>query len=95
MSDRSIYRYEDDKRLIDEAKYNPNRELAIALGERLEDMVHEMDMKIGEANDRAADFERDANNLDDKVYELQHEIQKLELMISERDRIIEELKKGN
>ena len=95
MPDRSYYRNENDTRLIEEAKYNPNRELAIALGERLEDLVHEMDMKIGDANDRARDFERDANNLDDKVYELQHEIQKLELMISERDRIIEELKKGN
>lgn len=93
--DRIYYRQQEDARLVEEAKYNPNAELAAALGERLEDFVYEMDMKIGEANDRARDFERDANNLDDKVYELQHEIQKLELMISDRDRIIEELKKGN
>lgn len=99
MSDRSTYRQEEDMRLVEEAKYNPNRELAIALGERLEDFVYEMDAKIGDANDRAADFERDANNLDDKVYELQHKIDVLELMIGNRDERIAELeaqlKKGN
>lgn len=99
MPDRSTYRHEDDARLIEEAKYNPNRELAIALGERLEDLVHEMDMKIGDANERAADFERDANKLDDKIYELRVEIDKLEMTIEQRDNRIAELeaqlKKGN
>lgn len=95
MSDRTTYRQEEDMRLVEEAKYNPNRELAIALGERLEDFVYDTDAKVGEANDRAADFEREANKLDDKIYELQSEIAKLELMLGERDRIIEELKKGN
>ena len=85
MPDRSTYRYEDDARLIEEAKYNPNRELAIALGERLEDLVHEMDMKIGDANERAADFERDANKLDDKVYELRVEIDGLSMTLQQRD----------
>lgn len=41
MSDRSYYRSMDNERLIEEAKYNPNRELAIALGERLEDVLAE------------------------------------------------------
>ena len=97
--DRSYYRQEDDARLIEEAKYNPNRELAIVLGERLEDLIYDMDGKIGEANDRASDFERDANRLDDKVYELEHKIDVLELMLGTRDERIAELeaqlKKGN
>lgn len=95
MSDRSTYRMQDDARLIDEAKYNPNRELAIALGERLEDVLAEADAKVYEAKERANDFEIDCNKLDDKVYELQSKIDVLELMLSERDRIIDELKKGN
>lgn len=95
MPDRSTYRMHDDARLIDEAKYNPNRELAIALGERLEDVLAEADAKVYEAKERANDFEIDCNKLDDKVYELQSKIDVLELMLSERDRIIDELKKGN
>ena len=85
MPDRSYYRHEDDKRLIEEAKYNPNRELAIALGERLEDVLAEFDEKIGEQKERAADFERDANKLDDKVYELRVEIDGLSMTLQQRD----------
>ena len=36
MADRSYYRLESNARLIEEARDNPNRELAIVLGERLE-----------------------------------------------------------
>ncbi len=102
MPDRTYYRHEGDKRLIEEAKYNPNRELAIALGERLEDVLAEMDEKIGEQKDRAADFERDANKLDDKVYELRVEIDGLSMTLQQRDDEIahlrdqlNNLKKGN
>ena len=95
MSDRSTYRMQDDDRLIEEAKYNPNRELAIVLAERLDDVLATTDAKIYEYKERANDFEIDCNKLDDKIYELQAEIAKLELMLGERDRIIEELKKGN
>ena len=91
MADRSYYRLEEDTRLVEEAKYNPNRELAIALGERLENVLAEMDEKIGEQKERAADFERDANKLDDEVYELRVEIDKLELMLGTRDARIAEL----
>lgn len=35
--DRCDYRAFDDRALIDEARYNPNVELCVALGERLED----------------------------------------------------------
>lgn len=34
--DRTDYRCMDDKLLVEEAKYNPNPELAIVLAERLE-----------------------------------------------------------
>lgn len=85
MPDRSYYRSEDDTRLIEEAKYNPNRELAIALGERLEDVLAEFDEKVGEQKERAADFERDANKLDDKVYELRVEIDGLSMTLQQRD----------
>lgn len=99
MSDRSTYRMYDDGRLVEEAKYNPNRELAIALGERLEDFAAEMDAKIGDERARASDYERDANKLDDKVYELRLEIDQLEMTIDQRDNRIAELeaqlKKGN
>jgi TolA-binding protein len=95
MADRSTYRMQEDQQLIEEAKYNPNRELAIVLGERLEDFDVETNVKVGEMMDRASDAEREASKLDDKIYELQMEIDKLELMLEERNRIIDELKKGN
>ena len=85
MPDRSYYRNEGDTRLIEEAKYNPNRELAIALGERLEDVLAEFDEKVGEQKDRAEDFERDANKLDDKIYELRVEIDGLSMTLQQRD----------
>jgi hypothetical protein len=37
--DRSYYRLASDDELIEEAKYTPSTELAIALGERLEDIT--------------------------------------------------------
>ena len=37
--DRSYYRLQTDAELIEEAKYNPNPELCIALGERLENKI--------------------------------------------------------
>lgn len=99
MPDRSYYRHEDDKRLIEEAKYNPNRELAIALGERLDDVLAKFDEKVGEFKDRQEDDRIEFNKLDDKIYELRVEIDKLEMTIEQRDNRIAELeaqlKKGN
>ena len=93
LKDRSHYRTEEDRLLIEEAKYHPNAELAFVLGERLDDLLLEAETDIEAERERADDFERDANRLDDKIYELQQEIETLELMISTRDDIIEELKK--
>jgi peptidoglycan hydrolase CwlO-like protein len=85
----------EDSNLLEQAKYNPTAELAVVLAERLEEVQFEFDEQLEEAKERAADFERDANHLDDKIYELQQKIDVLELMLSTRDETIEELRKGN
>jgi predicted nucleic acid-binding Zn-ribbon protein len=85
----------EDSKLLEEAKYNPSAELAIVLGERLEEVYIDFDEELEAARERAADFERDANRLDDELCELQHKIDVLELMLATRDETIEELKKGN
>ena len=95
LLDRSRYRMCEDSKLLEEAKYNPTAELAIVLGERLETVWVEYEAEIEALRERAADFERDANKLDDELCELQHKIDVLELMLSTRDETIEELKKGN
>lgn len=102
MADRTTYRTWEIKRLVEEARYNPNRELAIALGERLEDLDFGVDERVAEAEERARDAERDANKLDDRLYELGMELDQCELMISQRDEEIanlqaqiEQLQKGN
>ena len=93
--DRTYYRTEEDQQLIEEAKYNPNSELAVVLAERLDDIMLEAETDLYEANERTADANREVSHLEDKVYELEMEINELELMISQRDETIEELRKGN
>ena len=95
LLDRNYYRMCEGRRLIEEADRNPNPELAIVLAERLRAARAKNDEEIEALRDRAADFERDANRLDDELCELQHKIDVLELMISQRDETIEELRKGN
>jgi len=95
LKDRSHYRMCEDSLLFEEAKYNPNAELAIVLAERLQEVLVENDKELEAARERAADFERDAAKLDDELCELQHKIDVLELMLNTRDETIEELKKGN
>lgn len=95
MTDRNTYRMCEDSKLLEEARYNPNAELAIVLAERLENVWVEYEAETEALKDRAADFERDANKLDDELCELQHKIDVLELMLATRDETIERLKKGN
>ena len=95
MTDRNTYRMCEDSKLLEEARYNPNAELAIVLAERLVEVQAEFDEQLEEAKEAAEDARLDMNQLDDKIYLLQQEIEKLELMLGERDRIIDELKKGN
>lgn len=85
----------EDSKLLEEARYNPNAELAIVLGERLEAVCVDYEEEIEALKDRAADFERDANKLDDEICELQHKIDVLELMLATRDETIERLKEQN
>ena len=91
MNDRNYWRSQDTSRLIDDARHS-GHELAIVLGERLEDLDVEAREELAEWQQKAHDLQIDCNQLDDKVYELHAEIEQLELMIAERDRIIEELK---
>lgn len=93
--ERSYYRMCPDSHLIEEARNKPNTELAVALGERLAKMEAEFEEQLEEAKERAADFERDANKLDDEICELQHKIDVLELMLATRDETIEQLKEQN
>jgi hypothetical protein len=46
LLDRSYYRKCPDSRLLEEAKYNPNAELAIVLAERLEEVQVECYEKL-------------------------------------------------
>lgn len=91
MRDRNYWRTCDTSRLIDEA-FDSGHELAIVLAERLEDLDVELQGEEEEWRQRYDDLQIDCNQLDDKVYALRAEIEKLELMIADRDRIIEELK---
>ena len=91
MNDRNYWRSQDTLRLIDDARHS-GHELAIVLGERLEDLDVEAREELAEWKQRAEDLQIDCNQLEDKVYELRAEIEQLELMIAERDRIIEEMK---
>jgi predicted nuclease with TOPRIM domain len=102
VEDRTTYRSYSTGRLIEEAKYEPNPELAIALGERLDDIEDEMDERVAENKERADDLQRELNKGDDKLYEAGVEIDKLELMLSQREEEvaslkahIEQLEKGN
>jgi methionine synthase I (cobalamin-dependent) len=85
----------EDSNLLEEAKYNPTAELAIILAERLDDVLLEAETDMEEAKAAAEDARLDMNQLDDKIYMLQQEIDKLELMLGERDRIIDKLKEQN
>lgn len=74
--DRDYYRCLHDADLI-EAGLHSGEEIAIALAERLEDMDAESGIQIEDLRERLKDAERDINRMDDKVYELQAEIERL------------------
>ena len=91
MNDRNYWRSQDTSRLIDDARHS-GHELAIVLGERLEDLDVEAREELAEWQQKAHDLQIDCNQLEDTLYQLRAEIEQLELMIAERDRLIEELK---
>ena len=87
MNDRNYWRSQDTSRLIDDARHS-GHELAIVLGERLEDLDVEAREELAEWKQKAEDLQIDCNQLEDTLYQLRAEIEQLELMIAERDRII-------
>jgi hypothetical protein len=95
LKDRSHYRKCEDSLLLEEALYNPNAELAIVLGERLEAAWAEHEDEAEKLRDRAADFERDANKLDDENYTLTCEIDRLNAVVDDLSAQIEQLKEQN
>ena len=82
LLDRSRYRLCEDSKLLEEAKYNPTAELAIVLGERLETVWVVYEAETEALRERAADFEHEALELDDKIYLLQSEIERNEATIA-------------
>ena len=82
LLDRNTYRMCEDSELINEAVYRPTAELAVVLAERLEALDSEHEERVEELKDRAKNFEIDANQLDDKVYQLRMEIAKNEQIIA-------------
>lgn len=59
MTDRNAYRMYSDSRLMEEARYNPNAELALVLAERLEELQTEFDEKVEKYVDKIEDLERE------------------------------------
>ena len=68
MTDRTTYRMLDDSKLLEEAKYNPNAELAIVLAERLEELQDEFDGMEEKYIDKIEDLTRDVLNLTEDLH---------------------------
>ena len=74
MTDRNTYRMCEDSKLLEEARYNPNAELAIVLAERLVEVQAEFDEQLEEAKEAAEDARLDLNQMDDNLYLLRAEL---------------------
>jgi hypothetical protein len=57
-----------DSYLLEEAKHNPNAELAIVLAERLEEVQAEFDEKAEAYTDKIEGLEREINELTEDTY---------------------------
>lgn len=88
--DRDYWRSSDERRLIEEAR-DSGHELAIALGERLAEFVDLAETLEDEIKEAAEDARLEFNKTDDRIYELESKIERLELMLGTRDDRIEEL----
>ena len=91
--DRNYYRMCEDSEILNEAAFRPTAELAVVLGERLEDAAAEWSHRLEAEKERAKDLEIDANQLDDKVCQLQSEIAKNEKIIAAMAAEIKRLRK--
>lgn len=74
--DRDYYRCLHDADLI-EAGLHSGEEIAIALAERLEDMDAESGIQIDDLREQLKDAEREMGRIDDRIYELQAEIERI------------------
>lgn len=90
LNDRNFLRQLEDIELVRRAYNDPTIELAIVLAERLEASSAEYEAEIEEQRERAAEFERQANQLDDKLYRADNDLMKLEWQIEELTKEIEE-----
>ena len=90
LNDRNFLRQLEDVELVRRAYNDPTIELAIVLAERLEASSAEHEAEIEEQRERAAEFERQANQLDDKLYRADNDLMKLEWQIEELTKEIEE-----
>lgn len=90
LNDRNFLRQLEDVELVRRAYNDPTVELAIVLAERLEASSAEYEAEIEEQRERAAEFERQANQLDDKLYRADNDLMKLEWQIEELTKEIEE-----
>lgn len=90
LNDRNFLRQLEDIELIRRAYNDPTVELSIVLAERLEASSAEYEAEIEEQRERAAEFERQANQLDDKLYRADNDLMKLEWQIEELTKEIEE-----
>jgi hypothetical protein len=68
MTDRNAYRMYSDSRLLEEARYNPNAELALVLAERLEESLVEFDEKVEAYIEKIENLEREINELTEDTY---------------------------
>lgn len=90
LNDRNFLRQLEDVELVRRAYNDPTVELAIVLAERLEASSAEYEAEIEKQRERAAEFERQANQLDDKLYRADNDLMKLEWQIEELTKEIEE-----
>ena len=75
QQDRSYWRAQNDKRLIDEAKHYPSVELCIALGERLEDAdAHGLTKQLDEAQTELRHAKRTIDSLLGTIDDLEAQI---------------------
>ena len=78
LKDRNHYRMCEDSLLLEEAINNPNAELAIVLGERLEAAWVDCEEQLNEVTDHAKALEHEVDELNEQIYLLQTEVAKNE-----------------
>lgn len=81
LKDRSHYRKCEDSKLLEEARYHPNAELAIVLGERLEAAWIDCEEQLNEVTDHAKALEHEVDELNEQICTLLHQIDELQAYI--------------